>query len=284
MQLLKTISEVQAYRKGLSQANKRLGFVPTMGALHRGHLSLVGYALEKSDHCLVSIFVNPTQFSVGEDFDKYPKQISSDLQELKKAGVKAVFLPSVEEMYEMGHEIKVVVDSNDILCGKSRPEHFSGVLTVVSKLFNIVRPDVAVFGKKDYQQLSLIRRLNDSLNFGVEIIGAPILREESGLAMSSRNLYMNDVDRRRAAAIFRGLSDARSAYLGGEKSVQVLKDHFLLSVSGMPNMEIDYTEIYSSDLLNNYTQHVGDHPIFLVALHFAGVRLIDNLELHSNEL
>ncbi len=278
MQLFHTISKLQTALK--SRRHQKIALVPTMGNLHEGHLSLVQLAKKYADVVVVSIFVNPTQFGVGEDFDSYPRTLDEDVKKLYGVGVDLVFAPSVDEMYPV-YPPNVQVLSGDItkiLCGQSRPMHFDGVGLVVSKLFNIVRPDVAVFGKKDYQQLAIIRQLNQELNFGIEIIGAPIVRAEDGLALSSRNGYLTADERQRAPMIAQTLTQiaqdiAQTAFEDYPALMQ--KHHKQLQENGFV---VDYLALYN-DKLQAPTPD-DKHLVVLAAVYVGKARLLDNLQIN----
>ena len=276
MQIFHTITELQA---ALSAAQGKIALVPTMGNLHEGHLTLAKIARTHADVVVVSIFVNPTQFGVGEDFDSYPRTLDADVAALGGVDVDFVFAPSVDEMYPT-YPSNVQVLSGEItklLCGKSRPTHFDGVGLVVSKLFNIVRPDVAVFGKKDYQQLAIIRQLNDELNFGIDIIGADIVRAEDGLALSSRNQYLS-ADERAVAPVLsqtlQALADklARASIIDYDALIDDAKA--TLTQAGFV---VDYLEIYNRQL---QTVSQADKALVILAAAWLGkARLLDNLEV-----
>lgn len=276
MQIFHTITELQA---ALSAAQGKIALVPTMGNLHEGHLTLAKIARTHADVVVVSIFVNPTQFGVGEDFDSYPRTLDADVAALSDVDVDFVFAPSVDEMYPT-YPPNVQVLSGEIaklLCGKSRPTHFDGVGLVVSKLFNIVRPDVAVFGKKDYQQLAIIRQLNDELNFGIDIIGADIVRAEDGLALSSRNQYLS-ADERAVAPVLsqtlQALADklARASIIDYDALIDDAKA--TLTQAGFV---VDYLEIYNRQL---QTVSQADKALVILAAAWLGkARLLDNLEV-----
>ncbi len=276
MQIFHTITELRA---ALSAAQGKIALVPTMGNLHEGHLTLTKIARAHADVVVVSIFVNPTQFGVGEDFDSYPRTLDADVAALSDVGVDFVFAPSVDEMYPT-YPPNVQVLSGEItklLCGKSRPTHFDGVGLVVSKLFNIVRPDVAVFGKKDYQQLAIIRQLNDELNFGIDIIGADIVRADDGLALSSRNQYLS-ADERAVAPVLsqtlQALADklARASIIDYDALIDDAKA--TLTQAGFV---VDYLEIYNRQL---QTVSQADNALVILAAAWLGkARLLDNLEV-----
>ncbi len=276
MQIFHTINELQA---ALSAAQGKIALVPTMGNLHNGHLTLAKIARSHADVVVVSIFVNPTQFGVGEDFDSYPRTLDADVAALDGVGVDFVFAPSVDEIYPT-YPPNVQVLSGEItklLCGKSRPTHFDGVGLVVSKLFNIVRPDVAVFGKKDYQQLAIIRQLNDELNFGIDIIGADIVRADDGLALSSRNQYLS-ADERAVAPV---LSQTLKALADKLIQASIIDYDALIddakATLSQAGFVVDYLEIYNRQL---QTVSQADKALVILAAAWLGkARLLDNLEV-----
>jgi len=262
----------------LRKEGKSIGFVPTMGYLHEGHLSLVRKAKEENDAVVVSIFVNPTQFAPGEDFERYPRDLERDKKLLVEEGVDILFLPTVEEMYPRGFSTYVEVTGllTNTLCGAKRPGHFRGVTTVVSKLFNIVMPDRAYFGKKDYQQLKVIERMVKDLNFPIEIVGCPIIREGDGLAMSSRNVYLSPEERKAATVLYRSLLFAKKYFDSGRKDANLLKRKLEELINSEPLVKkIDYVEIVDGETLEPVKQL---YPGVLIALAvFIGkARLIDN--------
>lgn len=277
---LHTASEMREWTRAQHASGKRVGFVPTMGFLHDGHLSLVDIAAESSDLVVVSIFVNPTQFGPNEDFEKYPRDMDGDLAKLESRGVAAVYLPDSSTMYPDGYATYVNVHHlGDHLCGASRPNHFRGVTTVVTKLFHAVRPDVAVFGQKDAQQAAIIKRMTVDLDFGIDIILGPILREPDGLAMSSRNVRLNEDHRAQAPALQRALKQAQERFTEGEKSASVLKRE-VESFIGQDAQDgrIDYVEIVDLDQLQPI-ETVDVPALLAIAVFFGDVRLIDNVEL-----
>ncbi len=254
-----------------------VGFVPTMGALHAGHLKLVELAGRHSDRVVVSIFVNPTQFGEGEDLDSYPRVLSKDCSLLDELGAAAVFTPVPEVVYPVGFSTEIrLAGLTRGLCGKFRPDHFAGVATVVAVLFGIIKPDIAVFGEKDYQQLSVLRRMNADLRLGVNILSAPIVREADGLAMSSRNAYLSVDEREQATAVRRGLLAAAELARGGEKECSELKQAFREEVEKMPLLKIQYV-----DAVDPFTMEKVEtvkEKVLLAAAVFAGkTRLIDNV-------
>ena len=277
MEIVDKIPELREKISAFKDKGKSVGFVPTMGYLHEGHLSLVRKAKEENDVVVVSIFVNPTQFAPGEDFERYPRDVERDRALLEKEGVDVLFIPSVEEMYPGGFSTYVeVLNLTEGLCGAKRPGHFRGVTTVVAKLLNIVMPDKAYFGKKDYQQLKVIERMVKDLNFPVKIVGCPIVREPDGLAMSSRNVYLSLEERKAATILYRSLLLAKEYYEKGGRDAEELKEKIVSFISAEPLVKkIDYVEIVDGETLNPVEKL---YPGVLVALAvFVGnARLIDN--------
>lgn len=260
------------YRVG----GKRIGLVPTMGYLHEGHLSLVRIAREQADVVVTSVFVNPAQFGPGEDFQDYPRDFERDKRSLQDAGCDVIFNPSVEEMYPKGFESHVEVERmTKVLCGRSRPAHFRGVTTVVAKLFNIVKPHFAVFGQKDYQQARVIQRMVADLNFDVEIIIAPIVREADGLALSSRNEYLSPRQRQEATVLFKALNYAEKEIKKGERNVGGIIRGVRRLIGGVSPTEIDYISIVDPEGLEEISTITGDVLVAL-AVRFGKARLIDN--------
>ncbi|MDQ3231221.1 MAG: pantoate--beta-alanine ligase [Pseudobdellovibrionaceae bacterium] len=261
-------------------AGKKTAFVPTMGALHDGHLALVREAQNKADRVVVSIFVNPIQFGPKEDFASYPRMLQLDSEKLTSLGADVLFAPNAAEMYPAGYETYVYNDKrSDILCGRFRPGHFQGVLTIVSKLFNIVEPDFALFGKKDYQQFTLLRKMAQDLCFPIEVIGHPTLRDPDGLAMSSRNLRLTPEERALAPELYRAMQMVKEALQGGHKKPQVLLDTFKKQLSHVPAFRLEYAEIRAAADLADFGETIDQPAVLLVAAHLGSVRLIDNLEL-----
>ena len=279
MKRFEGIADLKASLRPLSREGLRVGLVPTMGALHDGHLSLVGAVRAAgADHIVTSIFVNPKQFGPHEDLDRYPRDLEGDLAKLESAGVHAVFFPSPESMYPPGFQTQVEVDkSTRGLCGAHRPGHFLGVTTVVLKLFNIVRPDVAVFGEKDFQQLVTLRALARDLDLDVEVLGAPLVREPDGLAMSSRNQLLSPEERDRALSISRGLSAAEAAYRQGERDGGALLAA-ARALMAAAHIEPEYLELRSFHDLEPLAN--ADRPsVILTAAPVGSTRLIDNVIL-----
>ncbi|HCS53020.1 pantoate--beta-alanine ligase [Rubinisphaera sp.] len=279
MQNVTTISEVRQILHEVRRSGKSIGCVPTMGALHEGHLSLIKAAVEQSDYVVVTIFVNPTQFAPHEDLSKYPRPLERDLKLCTEAGASLVFHPSAEEMYGQETQISVSVGSlADCWEGASRPGHFDGVATVVTKLFNVVQPDLAFFGAKDYQQQSIIRAMCRDLDFPVKIVTCPTIREESGLALSSRNVYLSDQEREIAIHISQALLRAKERYPDADWSLEQLRKTLRQELNETAGLELDYATIVDPVTL----QEVPEKQEIMVALIAARVgttRLIDNLEM-----
>ncbi|KAF0181032.1 MAG: pantoate--beta-alanine ligase [Nitrospirae bacterium] len=257
---------------------RSVGFVPTMGSLHQGHLSLVRYAKSENDVVVVSIFVNPAQFGPNEDFAKYPRDTERDLALLEKAGVDVAFLPQADAIYPDGFLTEIRInDISDKLCGAFRPGHFSGVSTVVNKLFNIVRPDRAYFGQKDYQQAVVIRKMAEDLNMDIELVVCPTLREKDGVAMSSRNAYLDKAERAAATVLFRALTEAASAIRqGGTTPLSVTKMmHEVLAAEPLVT-EVQYAGVYDIRTLDALTEFQRAN-LLAIALKLGTARLIDNM-------
>jgi pantoate--beta-alanine ligase len=273
------VKEMQAFSDALRREGRTIAFVPTMGALHEGHLSLVREAARRGDAVVVSIFVNPTQFGPGEDYKKYARDREGDLQKLAGIGVDAVFMPEPGAVYPPGFQTYVEVQElQKPLCGAFRPGHFRGVATVVLKLFNSVKPHVAVFGQKDYQQLKVIQRMVRDLDLDIEIVGLPTVRENTGLAMSSRNSYLSTDDRERAVSVSRALLEIKSSFTEGIKDTGNLVETGKRVLEGASIGEIDYLEIRDGEtLLNKKLAEHGD--VAAVAIRLGGARLIDNIVL-----
>lgn len=275
--ILRTIAEVRSWRDRLP-ANEQLAFVPTMGALHAGHISLMELARRRAGTTIASIFVNPLQFGPNEDLSKYPRPIEKDLALLEAAGVDVVFLPPVHELYPEDASTFVSEESvSTHLCGAVRPGHFRGVTTVVLKLFNIVSPDLAVFGQKDAQQCVVIERMVRDLNLRIEIVRGPIVREPDGLALSSRNVYLDPASRRAAPAIFASLETARRAYEAGERNAAALAAIGRASLATEPGVAVQYWEIRHPQNLEPIETVGPAGALLAVAAHLGTTRLIDNV-------
>ncbi|MFO7821034.1 MAG: pantoate--beta-alanine ligase [Lentisphaeria bacterium] len=256
-----------------------VALVPTMGYLHEGHLSLVRLAKEKADRVVVSIFVNPAQFGPQEDFAAYPRDFQRDEELCREAGVDMVFYPNADELYPNNYSTWVEeTELSRLLCGAARPGHFRGVVTVVTKLFNICLPDIAVFGQKDAQQALVIKRMTRDLNFPIEIVVGPIIREPDGLAVSSRNSYLSESERKRALALSKGLTEAQKAFKKGQKEALMLRDKVKAELL-TAKAEIDYVECVSRETLQPLT-YVDEPALLAVAAYVGKVRLIDNCFLY----
>ncbi len=277
MKTVKSIREVKEYVSELRRKGKNIGFVPTMGYSHAGHLSLVRESARRCDCTVVSIFVNPTQFAPNEDFNKYPRNIQNDIEILEEEGADLVFIPGDGEMYPEGYKTYVEVkDLQERLCGGSRPDFFKGVCTIVLKLFNIVRPDISFFGQKDAQQVVILKKMASDLNLDVKIEAMPIIREKSGLALSSRNEYLDKKQKKAALCLSRSLGRARRMVEAGEKNAaQVLKS-IKAEIESEPLARIDYIEIVDSENLQSL-QQIKDKTLIAVAVFIDNVRLIDNI-------
>lgn len=274
--LVKEIKELRSLIKSWKREGLSIGFVPTMGALHEGHESLIKRAVEENDKVIVSVFVNPTQFGPNEDFDSYPRDIDKDLAICKNAGASLVFNPEPSEMYFTDKSTTVSVSGlTSVLCGSKRPGHFDGVCLVVSKLLNIVTPDKAYFGQKDAQQVAVIKRMVRDLNIDVEIVACPIIREEDGLAKSSRNTYLSEEERKAALVLSRSLERAKDALLNGERNADKVKEIINEELNKEPLSRIDYVEIVDSDSLEN-VETIEKSVLIPIAVFIGKTRLIDN--------
>jgi pantoate--beta-alanine ligase len=279
MRICKAIEDMRAACREVRSGAKRLGLVPTMGALHEGHLSLVRRARASCDVVAASIFVNPTQFGPGEDLAKYPRTFGRDRELLEKEGVELLFAPGVEEMYPAGAVAWVTVEGlSEKLDGRSRPGHFRGVTTVVAKLFQIVGPDAAFFGQKDAAQLAIIRRMVRDLNLAVEIVACPIVREADGLAMSSRNAYLSPQQRKQALVLYRSLVRVKKLWDGGERAAEKLLGEGREEVGREGSVRLDYYEIVDADDLDPVEQG-KEGALVAVAAWVGATRLIDNVVL-----
>ena len=278
MKVLRTIEELRNELKELRLQRKEISFVPTMGYLHEGHLSLLRYAKQNSDFCVVSIFVNPTQFGPNEDFNRYPRDEQRDLNLLEKENCDFVFIPSAQEMYGEDYQTYVKVRKySEILEGEFRPTHFEGVTTVVIKLFNIVQPDFAVFGQKDAQQAFIIQKMVDDLNIPIRIDVLPIVRESDGLAMSSRNVYLFAEERKQALCLYNGIKLAEKLFNEGERSAKKLIESVKDFISQYPLAKIDYVEIVDKKNFNKVEAlKDGSEYYLLLAVRIGNTRLIDN--------
>jgi pantoate--beta-alanine ligase len=277
MKIITKISDMQSFADSLRREGRTIGFVPTMGFLHDGHLALMRRARASSDAVVASIFVNPTQFGPNEDFERYPRDEEGDRKKCEAAGVDVLFMPTASEMYPERPSVFVTVEGiSEILEGKARPGHFRGVTTVVNKLFNIVKPHKAFFGQKDFQQCVVIKRMVKGLNLDVEIIVLPTVREHDGLAMSSRNSYLNADERRAAPVIFAAMTAAGELYRAGARESEKLKNKMRAVIQGASGVTIDYIEIVDQENLAPL-EAPGDAFVILVAVRLGRTRLIDNL-------
>jgi len=282
MLFIESISQLKAEVANYKKRNLRIGFVPTMGNLHEGHLQLIDLAKKNCDVVVCSIFVNPTQFGENEDFSNYPRTLNTDKEHLEKRGCDLLFFPSAQEIYPQGNNKKTltlvqVPDISEQLCGASRPGHFDGVSTVVTKLFNLVSPDAAIFGEKDFQQLLIIKKLIIELNFPIEIIGAPISREASGLARSSRNNLLSEQEKKQGAEIYNVLCHLRKDIVDGRRDYSQLVDDAQHKLNNL-GFKTDYVEIRNSNTLKLATERDTQVIIFIAAF-INKVRLIDNLQI-----
>ncbi len=282
MKILRTQDEIKKYSLEMKQAGKTIGLVPTMGALHEGHLTLMRTARKEADVVIASVFVNPVQFGPNEDFDAYPRQFDEDSAKLEEVGVDAVFHPEPAEMYPEGFctYVNVEGDFTKKLCGGQRPGHFRGVATVVTKLINLAKADKAYFGQKDAQQVCVIRRFVEDLALPVEIKMVPIVREESGLARSSRNVYLSPEEKKAALVLSRSLNMAQAAYTAGTTKVYDLKKIITDEINKEPLAAIDYVEIYSFPALEEI-EAVERETIMAIAVKIGKTRLIDNVILEG---
>lgn len=277
LEILKTPPAMRARSDAWRAAGKRIAFVPTMGYLHQGHVSLLEEGRRRGDALVLSIFVNPTQFGPKEDWSRYPRDLDGDLAKAEAAGVDAVYLPDATAMYPDGYQTYVEVEQlQQGLCGASRPGHFRGVATVVLKLFNVVQPQVALFGAKDYQQLQVIRRMVRDLDVGTEVVGMPIVRERDGLAMSSRNSYLSPDERQHALALSRALDAARQALAAGERQAATLLAAARRVLDAAAGVRLDYLELRDAESLTLLDGAIAKPAVMAVAAFVGSTRLIDN--------
>lgn len=280
MIIIEKITEMQENAEKMRLAGKKIGLVPTMGYLHEGHLSLIRIAREKSDVVITSIFVNPTQFGPGEDYEDYPRDLQRDVRLAEDAGSDIIFYPSASEMYPEGYQTHVEVEKiTKVLCGISRPIHFKGVTTVVTKLFNATKPHLAVFGQKDAQQALVIKRMVQDLNMDIDIIVAPVIREPDDLAMSSRNTYLSPRQRKEATVLYRSLMRAKSMIEEGEREPQRIIQEMKAMINHCEGAEIDYISMVDTQMLQPITTLKGE-ILIAEAVRFGKTRLIDNIIVH----
>ncbi|WP_202709214.1 pantoate--beta-alanine ligase [Sporosalibacterium faouarense] len=280
MKILNTVDDIREEIKAARKVNKSVGLIPTMGFLHEGHLSLIKNARKENDIVVVSIFVNPTQFGPNEDLESYPRDLDRDRKLVEEAECDLLFVPEVDEMYPSGYKTYVEVEGNITkrLCGESRKGHFKGVTSVVSKLFNIVSPDRAYFGQKDAQQVAVIEQMVRDLNFDIEIIPCPIVREEDGLALSSRNIYLKPMEREDATILSKSLFKAKEMIENGEKDAKIIKDFVTYNIMTVEYAKIDYVEVVSARTLEEIRTIEGD-VLIAVAVKIGEPRLIDNIRM-----
>ena len=278
MRVIDNISGLKAIIRAQKKAGKSIGFVPTMGFLHEGHMSLVRASVENNDFTVMSIFVNPTQFGENEDFDKYPRDIKGDSAKAESCGVDVLFTPSVAEMYPEGYStyVEITGDITGKLCGRSRPGHFRGVATVVTKLFHIIEPDKAYFGQKDAQQAAIITKFVSELDMNLEVVICPIVREKDGLAMSSRNVYLNSEERKAALVLSKSLFEAKTRIISGERSVENILAQINEAIVQEKLASIDYTALVDAITLGDLMQ-IKDKVLIALAVKFGKTRLIDNI-------
>jgi len=277
VEIVKTPAAMRALSDGWRAADKRIAFVPTMGYLHEGHVSLLDEGRRRGEVLVLSIFVNPTQFGPKEDLSRYPRDLDGDLSKAARAGVDVAYVPDAASMYPAGYQTFVEVEElQKPLCGASRPGHFRGVATVVLKLFHAVQPHVALFGRKDYQQLQVLTRMARDLDLGVEVVGLPIVREADGLAMSSRNAYLSDDERLRALALSRALLSARVSFEQGERDAGRLVDCARQTLHLTPGVRLDYLELRDAESLAELHGRVARPAVMAIAAFVGTTRLIDN--------
>lgn len=276
MKIIEHTSEMLAFSESLRLKGQRIVFVPTMGYFHDGHLSLMREGRKRGDCLIISIYVNPTQFGPGEDFEKYPRDFEKDKHLAHGVGVDVIFYPKNTEMYPSDFQTYVNVEKvTQNLCGASRHGHFKGVTTVCTKLFNLVKPHVAIFGRKDFQQFVAIKQMVQDLNMDIEIVGMPTAREEDGLAMSSRNVYLKEEERKSALSLSRSLKLAKEMYEGGERNTAVILHEVKKYIEGHASTRIDYTKICDATTLEDIDQLEGD-AVLALAVRIGSTRLIDN--------
>ena len=279
MEVVTRISEIQFFIRKAKESGQTIGFVPTLGYFHKGHLSLMQRAREENDFVMVSIFVNPTQFGEGEDYLKYPRDLRQDKKLAEEMGVDLIFSPQVSEMYPAGFSTFINVENlTTHLCGISRPTHFRGVTTIVAKLFNIITPDCAYFGQKDYQQLVVIRQMVNDLNLNIKIVSLPIVREKDGLALSSRNSYLNSSERKSALILYKSLQKAKEMMKSGERKTKKIIGEMEKMIRKEKLAKIDYMSICNPQTLEDVEEVKGETLVAL-AIWIGKTRLIDNILL-----
>ncbi len=285
MRLIHTVAELREEIALAKAQNLTIGLVPTMGALHEGHASLITAANRENDFVVVSVFVNPTQFGPNEDLDAYPRTLEADCKLAEEKGANVVFAPSPKEMYPSEDDtwVEVTGDVTKVLCGRTRPIHFRGVTTVVTKLFNLAQPDRAYFGQKDAQQVEVLKRMVKDLFFPLELRVMPIIREKDGLAKSSRNTYLNESERIAALVLSRSLKAAKEMYAAGERDAEKIIAAVTERIKAEPMSNIDYVEIYALPELKPIANPLKGSNLLAVAVKFGTTRLIDNVVLEEEE-
>jgi pantoate--beta-alanine ligase len=276
MKIIQSLEQMKAFSDSLRLKGQKIAFVPTMGYFHDGHLSLMSYGRERGDCLVISIYVNPAQFGPGEDFERYPRDLERDKRLAEKVGVDIIFYPENNDMYPSHFQTFVNVERvTQNLCGLSRPGHFKGVTTVCAKLFNIVKPHITIFGKKDFQQLTVIKRMVQDLNMDMEVIGMPTVREDDGLAMSSRNVYLKEKERESALSLSRSLKLAKGMYDAGERNASIILAKVRTLIEGHPHTRIDYAEICNTTTLEDI-EYLEGESVLALAVRVSSTRLIDN--------
>lgn len=283
MEVISCLSEMQKSSLQWEREGKKIGFVPTMGSLHQGHLSLIDLVRDQSDLVILSIFVNPTQFAEGEDLEKYPRDLERDLQLCKEHEVDFVFTPRMEDIYKENASTYIVEKSvSEKLCGQFRPSHFKGVTTICAKLFNLCRPTFVALGQKDAQQVSVLKRMIEDLHFPIEVIVGPIVRESDGLAMSSRNVYLNDTQREDARLIFQALITVKKL-VDEEKTRKVdrVKEELMRILQQGNSVRVDYAEVVNRNTMEIEEGSISEESLLVVAVCVDSIRLIDNMDLSN---
>lgn len=276
IKIIQSLEQMRAYSESLRLRGQKIAFVPTMGYFHNGHLSLMSEGRRRGDCLIISIYVNPTQFGPGEDFERYPRDFERDRRLAEDVGVDIIFCPENSEMYPPNFQSFVNVERvTENLCGLSRPGHFKGVTTVCAKLFNIVKPHVTIFGKKDFQQLTVIKRMVQDLNMDLEVIGMPTVREHDGLAMSSRNVYLAERERDSALSLSRSLALAKEMYDKGERKTFTILERISAFIEGHPHTGIDYAKICNTTTLEDI-EYLEEESVLALAVRVSSTRLIDN--------
>jgi len=276
MKIVNKVRQMQVLSDKFKKEGKKIAFVPTMGYFHKGHLSLMERGRKLADILVISIFVNPIQFGPGEDFREYPRDLERDLSLAEGVGVDVAFIPEAEEMYPPDYQTYLEVTGlTQHLCGLFRPGHFRGVTTVVAKLFNIVKPDIALFGLKDYQQYIVIKRMVRDLNYDIEVVGCPIIREEDGLAMSSRNTYLTPEQRKSALCLYQGIKLAERLVREGQRDAKIIIKEVIDYIESKPYTQIDYVKICHPETLDDL-EYLNDKALLALAVRVGKARLIDN--------